>query len=65
MTWIEVNISYKEFDERGLSAPGTLIDTEHGEFLIGDINPNRGVCDDCVEFGEHTIVKRYKIVWSK
>lgn len=68
--WIEINLPYWDVDkdsfkERGLAQPGTLIDTEKGVFLIGHINPNRGICDDCTEFDNETIVKRYKIVWKE
>jgi len=53
----------------GLNKPGVLIEVENGgelqQYLLGDINCNRGICDDCVAFGQETIVKRYKIVWKK
>lgn len=29
------------------------------QFLIGDINPNAGVCDDCVAFDSCEVVTRY------
>lgn len=70
--WIELNLPYwrpydegESFEENGLNKPGTLIETEHGTFLIGHINPLRGVCDDCTEFGNETFVKRYKIIWTE
>lgn len=67
--WINCNLPYwsregESFAGNGLNEPGTLIETEVGVFLIGHINPNRGVCDDCVEFGNDMIIKRYKVVWS-
>lgn len=53
----------------GLNRPGILIEVEHDnethQYLIGDINPGRGVCDDCVAFGTSAIVKRYKEVWGR
>lgn len=60
----------QSFSGLGLDKPGTLIEVEVdsvlSQYLIGDINPNAGVCDDCVEFDKRTaIVKRYQIVWSK
>jgi hypothetical protein len=68
--WIELNLQYwsrdlHSFESKGLNKPGTLIDTHLGIFLIGHINPLKGVCDDCCEFGNQTIVKRYKIIWTE
>lgn len=68
--WVDINLPYyvyegDSFEARGLNKPGTLIETDRGTFLIGHINPNRGVCDDCTEFAEDTIVKRYKIIWKE
>ena len=68
--WIELNLPYDNYKEncfvgKDLNIPGTLIDTKYGIFLIGHINPLKGVCDDCVEFRSPTIVKRYKIVWTE
>lgn len=57
----------KSFSGLGLNVPGTLIEIENDgglkQYLIGDINTSRGVCDDCCEFDRDTIIKRYKIVW--
>ena len=59
----------KTFSSEGLAKPGTIIEvdlpigrrkTEVKEFLIGDINPLRGVCDDCVGFDKETVVLRYR-----
>ena len=59
----------KSFCGRGLNKAGTLIEVEQDsvmkQFLIGDINESRGVCDDCCEFNGDTIVKRYKVIWEK
>jgi len=53
----------------GLNKPGVLIEVEHDgathQYLLGDINCSRGVCDDCVAFEKDAIVKRYRIVWSE
>jgi hypothetical protein len=52
----------------GLNKPGVLIEVSNGvestQYLIGDINIHRGVCDDCVAFGDEDIVTKYKIVWE-
>ena len=65
----EQRIAQLSFCGRGLNNPGTLIEVEiNGElkqFLVGDINCLRGVCDDCTAFDNETIVKRYMVVWSK
>jgi hypothetical protein len=52
------------FSKRHLNKPGTLIETDDGVFLIGDINPLRGVCDDCIGFKPEVIVKKYKIIYE-
>lgn len=53
----------------GLNQPGTLIEIDENgvstQYLIGDINKLRGVCDDCVAFRESAIVKRYKVIWRE
>lgn len=59
----------KSFSGLGLNVPGTLIEIDVdgtlNQYLIGDINVNRGVCDDCCMFDRNAIVKRYKVVWRK
>jgi hypothetical protein len=56
------------FEKMGLNKPGTLIEVEVDgklhQYLIGDINVLRGVCDDCTMFDKSAIVKRYKVVWT-
>lgn len=52
------------FSARKLNVPGTLIKTKkkyggRNEFLIGDINELRGVCDDCVMFDKDAVVVGY------
>jgi len=37
---------------------------ENKQFLIGDINENGGVCDDCRDFEMEDIVLRYKVVYE-
>lgn len=54
------------FSKRELNNPGTLILTENKEtFLLGHINCLRGVCDDCTEFSNETIVLGYKVIWKE
>lgn len=75
LQWIENNQirrkeeAKKSFSGLGLNIPGTLIEVETfdglKQYLIGDINTNRGVCDDCCEFDRATVIKRYKIVWKQ
>lgn len=55
----------KSFSGRGLANPGTLIEIEDGSIhLIGSINENRGVCDDCPAFDRSTIVLRYAKIYD-
>lgn len=66
--WTECKMSWEEFDRRGLNNAGTLVEIEDGEisqYLIGDINNLRGVCDDCTAFPKKSIVTRYKILAEK
>lgn len=63
--WIEINLSFEEFQESGLSIPGTLVATENGTFLIGDTNPNGGACECCPELSRDIMIERYKIIWDK
>ena len=55
------------FTKRDLSKAGVLIEVQEEtgkmQYLIGHINENRGVCDDCTMFDTDTIVVRYMIVW--
>jgi hypothetical protein len=69
--WIKVNLPLGpiyDFSERvkekksmdSILKPGMLLELKSGEIiLVGDINTNGGVCDDC-HYGKETIVKRYK-----
>jgi hypothetical protein len=72
--WIECNLPYgavysedyktekDSFSKRELNNPGTLIETKYGKSLIGHMNKNLGICDDCMNFSPSTIVIRYKII---
>lgn len=73
--WIEINLPYGpvfnkwdeqiSLDERGLNKPGTLIKTKEGKiYLIGDINPLKGICDCCVEFDKHQVITHYAVIWD-
>jgi hypothetical protein len=50
------------FCGKGLNKPGTMVEVDGKKYLIGDINANRGVCDDCAAFTSDSIVKRYKVI---
>ena len=72
--WIEINLPFgpiwgnewkkkDSFSERKLNKPGVLVKMEDGkQYLIGHINKNRGICDDCVAFDNHDIVVKYKVL---
>lgn len=64
----EEEIKGKSFVGLGLNKAGTLIEVENegnlSQYLVGDININAGVCNDCPAFEDSAIVKRYKVVWS-
>ena len=66
MKWKTCGLVWHEFCEKGLNEPGTLVEIkDSGTYLIGDVNTNRGVCDDCTAFNRDAIVKRYKVVVEK
>lgn len=53
----------ESFSKLGLNKPGTIICMEDGtQYLIGDINKFKGVCDDCTAFEKEDIVKEYMII---
>jgi len=58
----------KSFCGRKLNQPGTLVEVRDDEgvkqYLIGEINTNAGVCDDCTAFGNNAQVLRYKVIWT-
>lgn len=69
----EINLPYgpiysdeeeDSFTFRKLNRPGTLIKMKGDKkiYLIGDINPLRGVCDDCTQFRKEKIVECYKVL---
>jgi hypothetical protein len=57
---------YREFDTDKLNRAGTVVKIawaserwKGGMFLIGDVNLNGGVCDDCQAFTWDQIVEAY------
>lgn len=59
----------KSFTGLGLNKVGTLIEVhsydgpdETKKYLIGDINEDCGVCGECSEFPNNSIVLRYKVL---
>ena len=65
---LEYAASHPSFTGLGLNKPGTQIEIAYADpafkrqYLIGDINPNGGVCDDCPAFGEAALVTRYRVL---
>ena len=49
-----------------LNRPGVLIEVQHNDkvdrFLLGNINCNAGVCDDCMAFDDDAIILRAKVL---
>lgn len=51
------------FKGLGMIQPGVQIELANGKrFLLGHVNCNRGVCDDCTAFDSHDIVVRYRVL---
>lgn len=59
----------KSFSGRGLAVSGTLIEVQVDDkvetHLIGTINEQGGVCNDCSAFKNDAIILRYKVVYSQ
>lgn len=69
-TWKQECIKRKIcFRDSELNRPGVLIEvkTSNGieRFLLGTINCNAGVCDDCTAFNRDDIILRAKVLISK
>ena len=75
MGWIEYGKTWHEFRgwdpvklrtyaENSLAQPGTVIEVDDCNYLIGDINKSGGVCNCCAEIRDDDIVTRYKTVWT-
>lgn len=55
--------STRSFCGQNLNQPGIQIELADGSrYLIGHINPNRGVCDDCTKFPTTTVITRYRVL---
>lgn len=53
----------RTFVGQGLNRPGVQIELDDGKrYLIGDINLNSGVCDDCTPFEGDAVIKRYRVL---
>ena len=66
MEWHQVSMTWREFRNSEFCKPGTIVTVKNynkkwKDYLIGDININGGVCDDCMNFEYEAKVKRYKV----
>lgn len=65
---IDEKLRQKSFCGRELNRVGTIIEIRIGkdlkQYLIGDINKNGGVCDDCMDFDKEVVITRYKFLSS-
>jgi hypothetical protein len=54
------------FRHSDLNRPGVLIEVQHNNkrsiFLLGNINCNAGICNDCTAFDDDAIVLRAKVL---
>lgn len=60
MEWIEYDNTYKSFCDYVGDVVGYQIVVDGETYLIGDINPNKGVCGDCVAFYDDDVVEEYR-----
>ena len=63
INWIDYGKSWRDFSSEEFCRPGVLIKMDCNmpirTYLIGDINTNGGVCDDCMAFSRSDIVTAY------
>lgn len=57
--WIPYGKTFEQFCADDLNDRGVFILVDGRAFLIGDINKIGGVCEDCMDFGPHSIVTHY------
>ena len=60
--WINYGKTWKEFEDAHLNNPGTQIDIDGDEMLIGEINTMGGECECCHFASIYSIVKRYRVL---
>lgn len=60
--WRKFGRKWTAFVATGHARPGVLVEVGGRAYLIGDINENRGVCDDCTAFRGDAIVERYMVI---
>lgn len=71
--WIEYGKSWKNFcgfddslsqwtGDNVLAKSGIEVIVDDVSYLIGDINCNGGICDDCKAFEGSDIVARYRVL---
>jgi hypothetical protein len=58
--------TFRDFEHQNLNKPGTLIwiNDFSEPYLIGNINPLGGVCNDCCDVRYGDVVDFYKVVWT-
>ena len=57
------DLKQESFTARKLNKPGTLVETADGQVvLIGHMNALGGVCDDCRDITDATVIKRYAVL---
>ena len=60
--WLDCHLDFLAFTRARLNQPGTIVETEDGsQYLIGDVNMDGGVCDDCKELYPWTMIVRYAV----
>lgn len=58
--WTEFGRPWMEFWALNLADPGVEVMVGGRAYLIGDINGQGGICDDCLAFSKGEIVTRYR-----
>jgi hypothetical protein len=59
----EGTLELDSFHKRGLAKPGVLVKIEgDGNFLIGHVNDEGGVCGCCSVIRPNSVVEKYKVL---
>lgn len=68
MIWLDANIGFKSFVDKGYARAGTIIEillnNKKKQYLIGDVNPS-GSFSKGKRISDDTVVLRYKVIWCR
>jgi hypothetical protein len=60
--WIGYGLTWKTFQESDMNAAGVQVKRGDDRFLIGNVNMQGGVCDDCTDLFDSDVIDAYRIL---